>query len=241
MLDRMLVGRTAARRRWMFSLSRLTGLMDASRDQTPGRGRGRRGRSRQDAAREFCATLPEGVTTLAGQAEPRIARPSSCLLDALGVDTLPDGPDQLGAVVHAFMTRGPAAGPAVIVFEDLHGPTLRVSGCSSGSWPACSRLDVAGFVPAHELTRFFPWPFASIGGGRCTTCGSPPHACRRGVVPGDGRPLPSKTADAPVRADGGNPFFLEEILSVARDVEPDASATQPLPFTRRSCAGSWTG
>ncbi len=46
-----------------------------------------------------------------------------------------------------------------------------------------------------------------------------------------GRPLPSKTADALHARTGGNPFFLEEILSAARGAEPDALATQPLPFT----------
>ncbi len=46
-----------------------------------------------------------------------------------------------------------------------------------------------------------------------------------------GRSLPSRTADVLHSRTGGNPFFLEEILSAAGDADPDALATQPLPFT----------
>ena len=46
-----------------------------------------------------------------------------------------------------------------------------------------------------------------------------------------GRPLPSKTAGALYARTGGNPFFLEEILSAAGDADPECLATQPLPFT----------
>ncbi len=46
-----------------------------------------------------------------------------------------------------------------------------------------------------------------------------------------GRPLGTAVVDALRSRTGGNPFFLEEILVAAGDVDPEALAEQPLPWT----------
>jgi DNA-binding NarL/FixJ family response regulator len=46
-----------------------------------------------------------------------------------------------------------------------------------------------------------------------------------------GRPLGTAVVDALRNRTGGNPFFLEEILVAAGDVDPEALAEQPLPWT----------
>ena len=58
-----------------------------------------------------------------------------------------------------------------------------------------------------------------------------------------GRPLGTAVVDALRNRTGGNPFFLEEILVSAGDVDPEALAAQPLPWTLSPSwsAGSSTG
>ena len=46
-----------------------------------------------------------------------------------------------------------------------------------------------------------------------------------------GRTVGTRVVDALRNRTGGNPFFLEEILAAAGDVEPEALAEQPLPWT----------
>ena len=242
MLDRMLAGRTGLSPVMVgrtSPLSRLTGLMDASQsDAAVALVVGEAGVGKTRLLREFCATLPAGTTTLAGQAEPgSLGRPFELALDALGIDRVPDSPDRLGALVQMLMDSV-AAGRAVIVFEDLHwadAESLGVFERLAAGMPRGSML--LGSYRPDELTRFLPAADLLVRLDRRRTVH---HLWLDRLTHADvasflacvyGRPLPSKTADALHARTGGNPFFLEEILSAARGAEPDALATQPLPFT----------
>ena len=242
MLDRMLVGRTGLSPVMVgrtSPLSRLTGLM-ATADREPAVALvvGEAGVGKTRLLRELVHSLPSGVTVLAGQAEPgSLGRPFELALDALGLDAVPDATDRLTAVVQAYLERV-GRGPAVIIFEDLH-------------WADAESLGVferlASGAPAGAIARRFlsvrraqsiPPRGRSAGPPRSAPHGAPSMA--RPVDAIRGRPLPrvrvrtrlpSKTAGALYARTGGNPFFLEEILSAAGDADPECLATQPLPFT----------
>ena len=141
-----------------------------------------------------------------------------------------------------------AAGRAVIVFEDLHwadAESLGVFERLAAGMPRGSML--LGSYRPDELTRFLPAADLLVRLDRRRTVH---HLWLDRLTHADvasflacvyGRPLPSKTADALHARTGGNPFFLEEILSAARGAEPDRSPRNRCPsHWRRSCAVSST-
>ncbi len=178
------------------------------------------------------------MQVLAGQAEPgSLGRPFELALDALGLDAVPDTPDRLAAVVQTYLDRV-ASGPAVIIFEDLHwadAESLGVFERLASGTPLGTML--VGSYRSDELSRFLPAADLLVRLDRRRTVHhlwldrltQPEVAHFLACV--FGRPLPSKTTDALHARTGGNPFFLEEILSAAGDAEPEALAVQPLPFT----------
>ena len=242
MLDRMLVGRTGLSPVMVgrtSPLSRLTGLM-ATADREPAVALvvGEAGVGKTRLLRELVRSLPPGVTVLAGQAEPgSLGRPFELALDALGLGGVPDASDRLAAVVHAYLERV-GEGPALIIFEDLHwadAESLGVFERLASGTPAGTLL--VGSYRSDELSRFLPAADLLVRLDRRRTVHhlwldrltQPEVAHFLACV--YGRTLPSKTAGALYARTGGNPFFLEEILSAASDADPDCLATQPLPFT----------
>jgi DNA-binding CsgD family transcriptional regulator len=242
MLDRMLAGRTGLSPVMVgrtSPLSRLTGLMATSaREPAVALVVGEAGVGKTRLLRELVRSLPQGVQVLAGQAEPgSLGRPFELALDALGLDAVPDTPDRLAAVVQAYLDRV-ANGPAVIIFEDLHwadAESLGVFERLASGTPLGAML--IGSYRSDELSRFLPAADLLVRLDRRRTVHhlwldrltQPEVAHFLACV--FGRPLPSKTTDALHARTGGNPFFLEEILSAAGDAEPEALAVQPLPFT----------
>ena len=242
MLDRMLVGRTGLSPVMVgrtSPLSRLTGLM-ASSDREPAVALvvGEAGVGKTRLLRELVGSLPTEVRVLAGQAEPgSLGRPFELALDALGLDGVPDTPDRLAAVVQSYLDRV-GSGPAVIIFEDLHWADAESVGVferlASGTPPGTM---LVGSYRSDELSRFLPAADLLVRLDRRRTVH---HLWLDRLTHAEvahflacvyGRPLPSKTTDALHTRTGGNPFFLEEILSAASDADPEDLASQPLPFT----------
>ena len=242
MLDRMLAGRTGLSPVMVgrtSPLSRLTGLMaSAPHDPAVALVVGEAGVGKTRLLRELVASLPPEVRVLAGQAEPgSLGRPFELALDALGLDAVPEADDRLEAVVRASLERV-GSGPAVIVFEDLHWADAESLGVferlASGTPPGTLLI---GSYRSDELTRMLPAADLLVRLDRRRTVH---HLSLDRLTVAEvasflasvyGRPLPSRTADMLHARTGGNPFFLEEILSAAGDADPDALATQPLPFT----------
>ena len=176
---------------------------------------------------------------LAGQAEPgSLGRPFELALDALGLDAVPEATDRLAAVVQAYLDRV-GNGPALVIFEDLHWADAESLGVferlASGTPPGrCS----IGSYRSDELSRMLPC------GRSARAPRSPPHRASPVARPAD-RSRRSRTSSRACTDErslrgpppcftartGGNPFFLEEILSAAGDADPECLATQPLPFT----------
>ncbi len=242
MLDRMLAGRTGLSPVMVgrtSPLSRLTGLMVAApNDPAIALVVGEAGVGKTRLLRELVASLRPDVRVLAGQAEPgSLGRPFELALDALGLDAVPEADDRLEAVVHAFVDRVDT-GPAVIIFEDLHWADAESLGVferlASGTLRGTMLI---GSYRSDELSRLLPAADLLVRLDRRRTV----HQLwlDRLTVPEVahflasvyGRPLPSRTADMLHVRTGGNPFFLEEILSAAADADPEDLATRPLPFT----------
>ena len=242
MLDRMLTGRTGLSPVMVgrtSPLSRLTGLMTSS-DGEPAVALvvGEAGVGKTRLLRELVSSVPARVQVLAGQAEPgSLGRPFELALDALGLDAVPEATDRLAAVVQAYLDRV-GEGPALVIFEDLHWADAESLGVferlASGS-PAGTLL--VGSYRSEELSRMLPAADLLVRLDRRRTVHhlwldrltQPEVAHFLSCV--YGRTLPSRTAAALYARTGGNPFFLEEILSAAGDADPDGLATQPLPFT----------
>ena len=242
MLDRMLAGRTGLSPVMVgrtSPLSRLTGLM-ASSDGEPAVALvvGEAGVGKTRLLRELVSSVPARVQVFAGQAESgSLGRPFELALDALGLDAVPEATDRLAGVVQAYLDRvGP--GPALVIFEDLHWADAESLGVferlASGTPPGTL---LVGSYRSDELSRMLPAADLLVRLDRRRTVHhlsldrltQPEVAHFLACV--YGRALPSRTAAALYARTGGNPFFLEEILSASGDADPECLATQPLPFT----------
>ena len=242
MLDRMLTGRTGLSPVMVgrtSPLSRLTGLM-ASSDGEPTVALvvGEAGVGKTRLLRELVSSVPARRPGARRPGRARVTRPSvRAALDALGLDAVPEATDRLAGVVQAYLDRV-GNGPALVIFEDLHWADAESLGVferlASGS-PAGTLL--VGSYRSDELSRMLPAADLLVRLDRRRTVHhlsldrltQPEVAHFLACV--YGRTLPSRTAAALYARTGGNPFFLEEILSAAGDADPDCLATQPLPFT----------
>ncbi len=188
---------------------------------------------------ELIGGLPSGTLVLAGGAEAgALGRPYEVVRAMLeGPLPVASGDEMRRAVVDAI--AGPiGARPAVIVFEDLHwadAESVAVLDClTTESLP--HTLVLATCRP-DELTRRLP------GGEMLERLERRQyvhhvHLERLGrrevgtfLTSVYGKLPPSGIVDALYGRTGGNPFFLEEILNVAGDVDPDNLDRQPLPWS----------
>jgi DNA-binding CsgD family transcriptional regulator/tetratricopeptide (TPR) repeat protein len=190
--------------------------------------------------RELAALLPPGRRLVAGQAEPgSLGRPWELVRSVLG-GALPDddgrgGDDRAGAVAAAVLARLPAGG--VVVFEDLHwadAESVTVFERLAATVPPAVLL--VGTYRPEELSRRRPGgemlarlerrqDVLQIRLERLTR-----NEVGRFVHAIYGRALPAAVVGALHARTGGNPFFLEELMSCC-DGEPETLADQPLPWS----------
>jgi DNA-binding CsgD family transcriptional regulator len=186
--------------------------------------------------RELVRALPPGARVLAGQAEPGgLGRPWELVRSALEGE-VPTGDDRVGAVCTALRERLGHHG--VLVFEDLHwadAESVAVFERMAVSGPP--GLLLIGTYRPEDLSRRLP------GGEMLARLErrQEVHQLRlerlsRAEVGAFlaavyGRPLSATVVHALHTRTGGNPFFLEELVGSAKDLEPDELADSPLPWS----------
>ena len=217
-LSPVMVGRSAA-------LARLTGLLlrrRGPRGRPPRRRpRHRRARRRQDPAPPGAHPRPAAPAPSSSPAGPSrapsaVPTRSSSLLDGLP----PAGDDRPGRPRRRRARIGDRR--ALVVFEDLHWADAesvavfeRLAACRSRrSWSSAR----TGPTSSPGASRRARCSSASSAATRSTT---PPRAPRRAprsafLASVYHRKLPRTVIDTLYNRTGGNPFFLEEILNVAR-------------------------
>ena len=188
---------------------------------------------------ELIGGLPDGTIVLAGAAERgALGRPYE-VVRAMLAAPLPDNHgDELRRSVVGGIEERIGERPAVVIFEDIHwadAESVAVLDClAAGQLPATlivitsrpdeltrrlpggevlERLERRQFVHHVHLERL---DRAEVGAFLASVYGKMPPS---GVVAA----LHGRT--------GGNPFFLEEILNVAGDVDPADLDRQPLPWS----------
>jgi ATP/maltotriose-dependent transcriptional regulator MalT len=200
--------------------------------------------------RELCERLPAGTRVIAGQADPgALGRPFELLLDALKSEAgvPPDllqvvsdharPADERVAAGHAIIVELAQNQPTVVIFDDLHwadaqsvalfdrlsepgsGPTLVVGTYRPEA--LSRRHPVAELLPRLERRR----AVTHLHLDRLTT--NEVGAFLSAVY---GRPPSFRVVETLHARTGGNPFFLEELLSAAGEVDPEQLVAQPLPW-----------
>ena len=186
---------------------------------------------------ELVSSLPAGTPVLVGQAEPgSLGRPLD-LVRAMLDDSPTDLVDARAVAVDAVAARI-GEGPALVVFEDLHwadSDSVGVFEQLAAMALPCLTL-IATYRP-DELTSRLPGGEMVVRLERRRDVHRvhlerlDHHEVAAFVAAVYGRPVGTAVVDALRSRTGGNPFFLEEILVAAGDVEPEALADQPLPWT----------
>jgi DNA-binding CsgD family transcriptional regulator len=230
-LSPLMVGRSGP-------LARLSDLVSADRpDGTTAVAlvTGEAGVGKTRLIQELISRLPEGAVVLAGGAEPgSLGRPHELVrrvLDDSG--SALDGETGLDAVTIRLGT-----GVAVVVFEDLHWAdaesvsvfeALALARLPSALLIGTCRPDeLARGLPAGEmLERLERRHF--VHHVRLERLGRSDVGTFLGSV--YGKVPSSAVVDTLYGRTGGNPFFLEEILTVAGDIDPGELGRQPLPWT----------
>ena len=174
---------------------------------------------------------------LVAQADPgSLGRPLALVRSMLG-DAPFDLVDARAVAVDAVAERI-GTGPALLILEDLHWADSDSVGVFEqlATMPLGALTLVATYRP-DELTTRLPGGEMLVRLERRrnvqqfhlerltqTEVGAFVSAVY-------GRVVNTAVVDALRNRTGGNPFFLEEILTAAGDVEPEALAEQPLPWT----------
>ncbi|HKA03337.1 MAG TPA: LuxR C-terminal-related transcriptional regulator [Acidimicrobiales bacterium] len=234
-LSPVMIGRSGA-------LARLQGLLGERRpDGLPSVAlvTGEPGVGKTRLLQELLGGLPAGTAVLAGAAEPgALGRPYEVVRAMLEGPLPPVHGEELRHDVVAAIEERLGDGPAVAVFEDLHwadAESVAVLDCvAAGQLP--QTLIIITSRP-EELTRRLP------GGEMLERLERRQfvhhvHIDRLGreevgtfLATVYGKMPPSAVVDALYGRTGGNPFFLEEILNVAGDVDPAELDRQPLPWS----------
>jgi DNA-binding CsgD family transcriptional regulator len=188
--------------------------------------------------REFASALPDSVTLLAGSSEPdALSRPYS-LVRAVVPTAIEGGiePDEVVSRIAVVLGDG----PAVLIFDDLHWADAESATVIDrlAQLPR-PRLLLIGTYRPDELSRRLP-------GGDLLLRLERRHAVEQvrldrlslnevgAMVAGIyGTPPVSAVIEALYTRSGGNPFFVEEILSAAcgPEVEPAELLAARLPWS----------
>ena len=232
----VMIGRATALRR----LGRLVTGSDGERDDdlpAVALVAGEAGVGKTRLLRELVGSIPPGTTVLIAHAEPgSLGRPLDLIRSMLG-DSPADLVDARATAVDAVAARI-GEGRSLVIFEDLHWADADSVGVFEqlSGMPLPELTLVATYRP-DELTSRLP------GGEMVVRLERRRHVHQVHLERLDhhevaaflaavyGRPLGTAVVDALRHRTGGNPFFLEEILVSAGDVDPEALAVQPLPWT----------
>jgi DNA-binding CsgD family transcriptional regulator len=242
-LSPVMVGRSAE----LDRLARLPDIDDAPAVALLG---GEAGIGKTRLVRELCARLPNDARVLAGQADPgALGRPFELLLDALKSEA-GVSPDLLDVVIDPGRAADERVAASmsiiaeiardrqtVVIFDDLHwadaqsvelfdrlsepgsGPTLVVGTYRPEALNR--RHPVADLLPRLERRR----AVTHLHLDRLTS--SEVGAFLAAVY---GRPPSFRVVETLHARTGGNPFFLEELLGAAGELDPDQLVAQPLPW-----------
>jgi DNA-binding CsgD family transcriptional regulator/tetratricopeptide (TPR) repeat protein len=234
-LSPIMVGRTGP-------LGRLLALFgDPRRDERPAvalvSGEGGVGKTR--LLQELIGAVPAGTVVLSGAAEPgSLGRPYELVTGLLPEAAARAASGDAPADVAAAVADRIGGSPAVVVFEDLHwADSESVAVFERLAASALPATLLVGTARTEELTRRLP---AGEMLERLERRQFVSHvrlerlsrlevgtflASVYGKVP------PSGTVAALHQRTGGNPFFLEELLNVAGEVDPAELEHQPLPWS----------
>lgn len=190
---------------------------------------------------ELARRVDADVTVVAGQAEPTsLGQPYGIVATMLGRVTVEPAaePAATAAALTDRVLDHVGAGPAVVVFEDLHwadaGSVAVLTQLAARERPGL--VIVASYRP-DEISHRHP------SGALLARLERSRHVARIHLEPlrrnevgafladAYGRPLPLGVVDTMFVRTGGNPFFLEEIVRAAGSLEPDQLAHAPLPWS----------
>ncbi len=186
---------------------------------------------------ELIGAVPSDTKVLVAQADPgSLGRPLALVRSLLG-DSPIDLVDARAVAVDAVAERI-GDGRALLVLEDLHWADSDSVGVFEQL--ATMRLPDLTLIATYrpdELTSRLPGGEMLVRLERRRSVHQIhlerlDHAEVGAFVSAVyGRTVGTRVVDALRNRTGGNPFFLEEILAAAGDVEPEALAEQPLPWT----------
>jgi DNA-binding CsgD family transcriptional regulator len=186
---------------------------------------------------ELIGAVPADTKVLVAQADPgSLGRPLALVRSLLG-DSPIDLVDARAVAVDAVAERI-GDGRALLVLEDLHW----ADSDSVGVFEQLATMRLPGLTliatyRPDELTSRLPGGEMLVRLERRRRVHQIhlerlDHAEVAAFVSAVyGRTVGTRVVDALRNRTGGNPFFLEEILAAAGDVEPEALAEQPLPWT----------
>jgi DNA-binding NarL/FixJ family response regulator len=244
-LDRMLVGRRGispvmiGRATALSRLQRLVRGSETEGDDLPAVAlvAGEAGIGKTRLLQELAGSVPVETAVLVGHAETgSLGRP----LDVIR-SMLDDAPSSLvdarAVAVDAVVARlGP--GRSLVIFEDLHWADSDSVGVFEqlSTMPLPGLTLIASYRP-DDLTSRLPGGEMVVRLERQRQVHQVHlerldyHETAAFVAAVYGRTVSTRIVDALRNRTGGNPFFLEEILTAAGDAEPEALAEQPLPWT----------
>jgi DNA-binding CsgD family transcriptional regulator len=234
-------------------LQRLTDLVTGGNTTVPTVAlvAGEAGVGKTRLVREVADRVPQGVPIVAGQAEPgALGRPFELLLDAL--DSLDVDSEVLAGVADRSapldervrrgveIVRGLAhTGRAVVVFEDLHwADSESITLFERLAEPDCGPLLLVGTYRPDAINRRHPVSslLPSLERRHTVT-----HVRLDRLTPREvgnflaavyGSHPSFRVIESLHARTGGNPFFLEELLGAAgTELDPEALAEQPLPWS----------
>ena len=243
-LSPVMVGRAA-------ELDRLARLPDDDDAPSVALVGGEAGIGKSRLLRELCARLPEGTRELAGQADPgALGRPFELLLDAIKHES-GVAPDQLAIVTDSAQATDDrlAAGvtivvelarerPTAVIFDDLHWADAQsVALFERLAEPGAGPQLVVGTYRPEALTRRHPVAelLPRLERRRAVT-----HLHLERLTTTDvsaflaavyGRAPSFRVVETLHARTGGNPFFLEELLSASGGADPEELVSQPLPWS----------
>ena len=241
-----MVGRTA-------ELEGLVRLLAGARAPTVALIGGEAGIGKTRLVQEMLDRLAPGTVVLTGQADPgALGRPFELLLDAVDgrtttqehADLLTDVSDQRRPPEERVRSaldlvhRLAGGRPAVLVFDDLHwADSESVALFDRLAEPDGGQLLLVGTYRPDSLSRRHP---AAELLPRLERRHNVTHIRLERLTATDvnafltviyGRVPPFRVVEALHARTGGNPFFLEELLSAAGDADIDDLCSQPLPWS----------